>query len=59
MQDRTPQPPAHRIARTARNLLAWAAARRRTALLQVLRGACYSTGTGTIGLLTYWIQHHI
>nr|WSX75786.1 hypothetical protein OH826_19195 [Streptomyces sp. NBC_00899] len=59
MQDRTRHRTAHRIAQTSRNLYSWAASRRRTAILLALRGACYGAGTGTMGLLTYWIEHHI
>nr|WSX75754.1 hypothetical protein OH826_18980 [Streptomyces sp. NBC_00899] len=57
MQDRTRHRTTHWIAQTSRALITWAASRRRTAILLTLRGACY--GTGTVGLLTYWIEHHI
>jgi hypothetical protein len=39
--------------------LAWLARRRRAALAQVLRGACYGIGTGAIGLVFLWAQQHL
>lgn len=33
--------------------------RGRTALIHILKGACYGLGTGTIGLLFLWLQHHL
>lgn len=50
-------PRAHKTRRTA--ALAWLARGRRTALAQVMRGACYGIGTGTIGLVYVWAQQHL
>ncbi|MFJ6087971.1 hypothetical protein ACIQI8_42055 [Streptomyces sp. NPDC092369] len=35
----------------------WITRRRRTALTQVLRGACYGAGTGAAGLIFLWAEH--
>ncbi|WP_328752708.1 hypothetical protein OHT57_44710 [Streptomyces sp. NBC_00285] len=37
----------------------WLARRRRTALAQLLRGACYGAGTGAVGLLFMWAEHRM
>ncbi|MET7575289.1 hypothetical protein ABZT04_43585 [Streptomyces sp. NPDC005492] len=39
--------------------VAWRARRRRTALTQVMRGACYGIGTGAVGLAFVWAQQHL
>ncbi|MDH6221677.1 hypothetical protein [Streptomyces pseudovenezuelae] len=53
--------PSPRTPRTWRERLTtvwkWIARRRRTALAQVLRGACYGAGTGAVGLIFMWAQH--
>ncbi|MFH8470783.1 hypothetical protein [Streptomyces sp. NPDC017991] len=36
--------------------MAWIARRRRTALTHILRGACYSLGTGLIGFGFVWAE---
>ncbi|WP_019074360.1 hypothetical protein [Streptomyces hokutonensis] len=38
---------------------AWLARRRRTALTQVLRGACYGMGTGAIGLVFMLMEYRL
>ncbi|WP_405856916.1 hypothetical protein OG407_09680 [Streptomyces sp. NBC_01515] len=38
---------------------AWIARRRRTALTQVLRGACYGIGTGVIGLAFMLMEYRL
>ncbi|MEV0258876.1 hypothetical protein AB0H82_32015 [Streptomyces sp. NPDC050732] len=40
-----------------RRIRHWARARRRTALSQMLRGACFGSGSGLITLTIYWITH--
>lgn len=37
----------------------WITRRRRTALTHLLRGACYGIGTGAVGLLFMWGEHHM
>jgi hypothetical protein len=37
----------------------WLARRRRTALNQLLRGACYGAGTGAVGLFFMWVEHQM
>jgi hypothetical protein len=39
--------------------LQWAARRRRAALAQMLRGACYGFGTGVIGLAFVWVERFL
>jgi len=52
---RPPRPGTNR--RTA--AAAWLARRRRTALTQVLRGACYGIGTGVIGLVFMLMEYRL
>jgi hypothetical protein len=59
MKHKTPHPAEHRKRQKIRALTAWAATRRRAALAQALRGACYGAGTGAAGLATLWIQHRL
>ncbi|MFE7854375.1 hypothetical protein [Streptomyces sp. NPDC057403] len=40
-------------------LRTWIARRRRTALAQLLRGACYGAGTGAVGLIFMWVEHRM
>lgn len=48
--------------RTGR-LVRWFARRRRAIAAHVLRGACYSIGTGAVGFgfwwIEWWIQHRL
>ena len=37
----------------------WIAHRRRTALVHLLRGACYGAGTGAVGLIFMWVEHRL
>lgn len=59
MQNRPPHHHMHRNRQILHNATAWALARRRAALALALRGACYGAGTGTVGLLTMWLQHRL
>ncbi len=43
----------------ARNLIRWAKQRHRIAFSLMLRGACYSTGTAAVSLITVWLQHRM
>ncbi|WP_329257737.1 hypothetical protein [Streptomyces pseudovenezuelae] len=37
----------------------WIVRGRRTALAQLLRGACYGAGTGAVGLFFLWVEHRM
>lgn len=37
----------------------WARRRRHDAATHLLRGVCYGIGTGTIGLVFWWLEHHL
>ncbi|MFF3968030.1 hypothetical protein ACFYZI_41575 [Streptomyces griseorubiginosus] len=37
----------------------WIVRRRRIALAQLLRGACYGAGTGVVGLIFMWVEHQM
>ncbi|MFJ4920663.1 hypothetical protein [Streptomyces sp. NPDC088725] len=37
----------------------WILARRRTIVVQMLRGASYSVGAGFVSILTVWAQRHL
>ncbi|MFE3032115.1 hypothetical protein ACFXKY_10720 [Streptomyces canus] len=37
----------------------WTVRRRRIALAQLLRGACYGAGTGAAGLFFVWVEHRM
>ncbi|MEU0945531.1 hypothetical protein ABZ379_22505 [Streptomyces canus] len=37
----------------------WTVRRRRIALAQLLRGACYGAGTGAVGLIFVWVEHRM
>lgn len=50
---------ARRFRRTCTDAAAWARARRRVALAQALRGACYAAGSGVVGLAVVWLEHHV
>ncbi|MET9520735.1 hypothetical protein [Streptomyces sp. NPDC002994] len=51
-------PPAPRPGPLTR-FVRWAARRRRTALMHLLRGICYGTGTALAGVLGVWIQSRL
>jgi hypothetical protein len=44
---------------TVRQLVRWAAHRRRTATGLLLRGACYGAGTGAVSILAVWVERHL
>ncbi|EDY48736.1 hypothetical protein [Streptomyces clavuligerus] len=53
--------PPHTPTRTrtrVKRILRWAARRRRTATMHVLRGICYGLGTTTVTLASLWVQRH-
>ncbi|MGW5353391.1 hypothetical protein ACWERV_23130 [Streptomyces sp. NPDC004031] len=58
MKNTSARPWAYRFRRTCTGAAAWARARRRAALAQVLRGACYAVGSGAVGLAVVWLEHH-
>ncbi|WPO76726.1 hypothetical protein [Streptomyces sp. KN37] len=45
----------HALTHRGRRIRHWAFARRRTALSQMLRGACFGSGSGLITLTIYWL----
>ncbi|MGX1886971.1 hypothetical protein [Streptomyces sp. NPDC055287] len=53
-----PDPPAPRPGPLTR-FVRWAARRRRTALMHLLRGVCYGTGTALAGVLGVWVQSRL
>ncbi|WP_037827065.1 hypothetical protein [Streptomyces sp. NRRL B-1347] len=49
------KPPPTRTTRIRR----WLRRRRRYAALHLLRGLSYGLGAGLVGILFYWLQHHL
>lgn len=48
-----------RVRRHVSAVVTWGTARRRTAFSLILRGVCTGIGTGAIGLLVFWSEHHL
>ncbi|MET7718839.1 hypothetical protein [Streptomyces sp. NPDC005407] len=48
-----------KTADTVRQLVRWAARRRRAATGLLLRGACYGAGTGAVSILAVWVERHL
>ncbi|GAA2266233.1 hypothetical protein GCM10010232_68230 [Streptomyces amakusaensis] len=53
------QPTRRNALDTARHLAQWAARRRRTAAVHLLRGICYGIGTSAVTLLAVWAEQHL
>ncbi|MEU5404303.1 hypothetical protein ABZ348_34030 [Streptomyces sp. NPDC005963] len=47
-----------RLRTRVKQMLRWAARRRRTAAVHTLRGICYGLGTTTVTLAAIWVQRH-
>ncbi|MFI1884399.1 hypothetical protein [Streptomyces jumonjinensis] len=54
----TNQPPDPPPATTSR-AWAWTLRHRSAMAANALRGACYSTGAGLVGLIFWWFQHRL
>lgn len=51
--------PRRKTTETVRQLVRWAARRRRTATGLLLRGACYGAGTGAVSIIAVWVERHL
>ncbi|MFF3459676.1 hypothetical protein ACFYXH_36355 [Streptomyces sp. NPDC002730] len=59
MHNRPARPRWSKTTETVRQLVRWAARRRRTATGLLLRGACYGAGTGAVSILAVWVERHL